>query len=297
MGYAGIIAGQNLAAHSIDTFHVRSLEEIVAFKENVATGGSCGSVTVTGNSAPTVTTPAFFTIPKLTPFALTATAIDIEGDSVTYDWQQYDRGASTNAVPNTDSDGTARPIFRSYLPTMSGTRYFPSLTYILNNGNVPPNTIGGYLTGELLPSITRTMKFQVIARDNRASAGGISTATTSVLVDGNSGPFVVTSPNTIVSWSGNTTQTVTWNVANTTNAPVNAANVNILLSTDGGNTFPIIISSSTPNDGSEAILVPNVNTNEARIKIEAADNIFFDISNANFTISASVKSRKRVRFF
>ena len=297
MGYAGVIPGQNLAAHSIDTFHVRSLEEIIAFKENGATGGSCGAATVTGNIAPTVTTPAFFTIPKLTPFALTANAVDANGDAVTYDWQQYDRGSSTSAVPNTDSDGTARPIFRPYLPVADGTRFFPSLSYILNNANVPPNFTGGFVTGELLPAISRTMVFQVIARDNRALGGGISTATTSVNVDGNSGPFVVTAPNASVSWSGNTTQTITWDVANTTNAPVNAANVNILLSTDGGNTFPIVVSSSTPNDGSELIVVPNISTTQARIKIEAANNIFFDISNANFTISTSVKSRKRVRFF
>jgi hypothetical protein len=297
MGYAGIISGQNLAAHSIDTFHVRSLEEIIAFKENGTTGGSCGSVTLTGNTAPIVTTPAMFTIPKLTPFALTASAIDAEGDSITYDWQEYDRSSATNAVPNTDSDGVARPIFRSYLPVASETRFFPSMTYILNNANVPPNLTGGFLTGELLPAIARTMTFQVIARDNRANGGAVSTATTSVVVDGNSGPFVVTAPDSNVSWTGNTTQTVIWNVANTAIAPVSAANVRISLSTDGGNTFPIVISPSTANDGSETVVVPNVSTTQARIKVEAVDNVFFDISNANFSILASVKSRKRVRFF
>ena len=294
MGYAGVISGQNLAAHSIDTFHVRSLEEIIAFKENGSTGGSCGAGTATGNTAPMVTAPALFTIPKLTPFALTASAVDPDGDSVTYDWQEYDRSSATSAVPNTDTDGVARPIFRPYLPTTSGTRVFPSLSYILNNGNVPPGLTGGFLTGEILPSISRTMSFQVIARDNRATGGGIGTATTSIAVDGNSGPFVVTAPDSNVSWTGNSVQTVTWNVANTSNSPVNAVNVNILLSTDGGNTFPIVISSSTPNDGSETITVPNVNTTQARIKIEAAGNVFFDISNANFSISAPASANALV---
>lgn len=297
MGYAGVIAGQNLAAHSIDTFHVRSLEEIIAFKENTQTGGSCGAGTLTGNSAPTVTAPAQLTIPKLTPFALTATATDPDGDSITYDWQEYDRSSATSAVPNTDSDGVARPIFRSYLPTTDGTRLFPSLAFILNNSNVPPGLSGEFLIGEALPAISRTMTFQVVARDNRAGGGGISTATTIVTVDGNSGPFVVTAPDTNVSWSANTAQIVTWNVANTNNATVNAANVNILLSIDGGNTFPIVLSSSTPNDGSETIVVPNIKTTQARIKIEAVGNIFFDVSNADFTISATTKSRKRVIFF
>ena len=44
------------------------------------------------------------------------------------------------------------------------------------------------------------------------------------------GPFVVTSPNTFVSWAAFSQQTVTWNVANSNASPVNCANVDILLS-------------------------------------------------------------------
>ncbi len=287
MSYAGVVPGQNLAAHSIDTFHVRSIEEIIAFKENPVTGGSCGSETVTGNTAPTVTVPTVFTIPKLTPFALTANAADPDGDLITYDWQEYDLGGATNAVPNTDSDGIPRPIFRPYLPTTSGTRFFPSLIYILNNANVPPSTISGYLTGELLPAITRTMGFQVIARDNRANGGGINTAATSVVIDGNSGPFVITAPNNSLSWNGNSIQTITWDVAGTSAEPINAANVRILLSTDGGQTFPTVLAASTVNDGNEKVTIPNITTTTARIKVEAIGNIFFDINDADFTINAT----------
>ena len=142
------------------------------------------------------------------------------------------------------------------------------------------------MTGELLPSITRTMNFQVIARDNRANAGGINTATATVVVDGASGPFAVTAPNTAVNWAGNSSQTVTWNVANSTAAPVNAANVRILFSADGGMTFPTVVLASTPNDGSQSITVPNIATTSGRIKIEAVGNIFFDISDASFTVTA-----------
>ena len=127
------------------------------------------------------------------------------------------------------------------------------------------------------------MNFQVVVRDNQANGGGINTATSVLTVTSTAGPFQVTSPNTAVTWSG--AQTVTWNVANTNNAPVSCANVKISLSTDGGNTFPIVLKASTPNDGTEAVTIPNgIASNQARVKVEALGNIFFDISDANFTV-------------
>ena len=151
------------------------------------------------------------------------------------------------------------------------------------SGSCPSNAC---LTGELLPAITRTMVFQVIARDNRANAGGINTATSNVSVTSTAGPFAVTAPNTAVTIPALSNFTVTWNVANTTAAPVSAANVKISLSTDGGNTFPTTLLASTPNDGSQSVLIPNTPTTTARIKVEAVGNIFFDISDTDFTISA-----------
>jgi hypothetical protein len=290
MAYAGICGNQNLAAHSIDTFHVKSLESIVSFSQN-GSGNACAVTTSSGNTPPSVAVvggPAF-NVPKQTPFTLTASANDVNGDAITYDWQEYDLGASTTAVPNTDADG-ARPIFRPYLPTTSPIRTYPSLQFILNNANVPPSITSGFLTGELLPAITRTMTFQVIARDNQANAGGISTATATVNVDGNSGPFNITAPNTAITVIGGTTTTVTWNVANTTAAPVNAASVKISFSSDGGQTFPDILAANTSNDGSESVTIPNVGTIQGRIKVEAANSIFFDISDVNFTVNAAPTS-------
>jgi Metallo-peptidase family M12 len=289
MAYAGICGNQNLAAHSIDTFHVSSLQKIVAYSQN-GNGNTCAVTTATGNTPPTVTGPGNFTIPKGTPFSLTAAATDPNGDSITYDWEEYDLGAATMAVPNTDSDGQPRPILRPYLPTVGGTRTFPSLQYILNNANVPPATTGGFLTGELLPAISRAMTFQVVARDNRANGGGINTASAVVTIDGASGPFAVTAPNTPISIQRLTNFNVTWNVNGTAAPPVNAVNVKISLSTDGGNTFPTVLVASTPNDGNESVLIPDMLTTTGRIKVEAVDNIFFDISDTDFSIISGVPS-------
>ena len=247
---------------------------------------------------------------------VTATGTDADvGDVLTYLWEQYDlapspmppaanRGTGPNGLPagtyDVDTDGVQRPLFRVFVPTTNRTRCYPSLPYTLNNANTPPLTFTGTsptgavcaptetcVTGENLPSITRTMNFRVVVRDNRAAGGGIADNGMTVMVDGASGPFQVATPNTTtVTWQAATTQTVTWNVANTTNATVNAQNVNILLSTDGGNTFPTVLANNTPNDGTENITVPNNPTTQARIKIEAVGNIFFDISDTNFTMTA-----------
>ena len=290
MGYAGICGSQNLARNSIDTFHVKSLEAITTYSQGGG-GSVCGQTSATGNTPPTVSIVGgpTFNIPKQTPFTLTADATDVNGDTITYDWQEYDLGASTASVPNTDETGI-RPIFRPYLPTSSPSRTFPSLAYILANANVPPATspCGNFtcLTGELLPQVARTMNFQVVARDNRANGGGINSATATVIVDAN-GPFAVTSPNTNTPLYVGTSHAITWSVAGTMEAPVSTANVKISLSTDGGLSFPTVLIASTRNDGSETIIVPDILTTTARIKIEAIGNIFFDISDADFAISFS----------
>jgi hypothetical protein len=271
MAYAGICSPQDLQSNSDAYFHSVNFDEIIAFT-NSGSGNTCAVITSTGNNAPIVTVPSGgFAIPKSTPFSLTGSATDPNSDAMTYCWEEYDLGPA--GAPGTPS-GDA-PIFRSWNPTTSPTRTFPRLTDLLNNTSV---------IGELLPSYARNLKFRLTVRDNRAGGGGVDRAQVNFTVDGNSGPFVVTSPNTNVSWTGNTTQTITWSVANTTASPVNCANVRILLSTNGGNTFSTVILASTPNDGSEVITIPNLPSTQARIKVEAVGNIFFDISNVNFTI-------------
>ncbi|MDQ6655423.1 MAG: M12 family metallo-peptidase, partial [Verrucomicrobiota bacterium] len=289
--YAGTCDSANLQAMSDDYFHSGSIAEILSFAANTAT---CATQTPTGNTPPTVTAPASFTVPQNTPFTLTASASDPDGDMLTYSWEEIDLGAAS--PPNSD-DGT-RPLFRPYKPTASPSRTFPSLPYILNNANTPPMAFTGTsatgavcgagqtcFTGEVMPVTTRTMQFRVTVRDNRAGGGGINDATTAVNVRADSGPFVVTAPNTAVTITGGTSTNVTWNVANTASAPVNAANVKISLSTDGGMSFPTVLAASTPNNGAALVPVPDMPTTTARIKVEAVGNIFFDISDTNFTIT------------
>ena len=293
--YAGICAADNLQPNSEDYFHRVSLNEMLAFTTNVTTGASCGALTSTGNGVPTVTAPAAVTIPRSTPFRLTATGSDPNGDALTYVWEQFDLGAA-NAVGSILDDG-ARPIFRSFDPTPSPTRIFPSLRFILNNANEAPATAPlpgtaspNWLTAEVLPTTARTMNFRVTVRDNRAGGGGTNEASVAVTTAAAGvGPFIVTAPDTAVSWAAGSSQTITWNVAGTTANGVNTATVEIALSRDGGLTFPTILAASTVNDGTETLTIPAgiPASTQARIRVAAVGNIFFDIGNANFTITGS----------
>jgi reprolysin-like metallo-peptidase family M12B len=257
---------------STDTyFHATSIEQIVNYT-TFGSGGSCPTLTNTGNNPPTVDAGPDFTIPSQTPFTLTATASDPEADALTYCWEEYDLG--TAGPPHTD-DGS-RPIFRSFAPVTSPSRTFPQLSDILSG--IPT-------FGESLPVTNRTMTFRVTVRDNHAGGGGVNTSAMHVNVSAGSGPFVVTQPGSSTTWAAGSNQTVSWNVANTSSAPVNCGNVRIMLSIDGGTSFPFILASTKPNTGSATITVPNVPTSTARVKVEAIDNIFFSISLPNFTIT------------
>ena len=287
MAYAGICSPENLRSNSNDQFHVESLNEITAFLTSGG-GASCGTTAATGNALPTVSGGANFTIPQQTPFTVTATGSDPDGASITYQWDQYDLGTASWSVATATTDDGSRPLFRSYPQSSNPSRTFPSLTYILNNSNVPPATYScssnTCLTGETLPASNRTMNFQVTARDNRTGGGAVTTSRVQVAVTTAAGPFAVTAPNRNVSWASGT-QTVTWNVAGTTGSPVSTADVRMSLSTDGGITFPTVLASSAPNSGSAAVTIPDTATTTARIKVEAVGNIFFDISDTNFAIT------------
>ncbi len=331
MSYVGICSQRNLQQYvdaGLPSFHIRSMTTINA---NLTTGEpartGCGT-TSGANAVPSVSGGGTFTIPKLTPFTLTATGNDTDaGDvaSLLYSWEEYDLAPSASGASGTppgiydvDTDGVLRPLFRAYSPVVRNSRTFPSLTFILNpasndgsadvggvRGNQPMLTYTGThptgapgavcetgmtcVIGERLPTVNRTMNFRVSLRDRR---GGVMDAGTSVTIAAAAGPFQVTTQNSsatsapTATWQAGTSQIVTWDVAGTDANGINAATVNILLSTDGGLTFPIALKANTPNDGTEPIIVPNNPTMAARIKVEAVGNIFFDINNVNFAITA-----------
>ena len=310
MGFGGALAGvdagnlQLLACTGCTGF----VGEIT--KGGISTRG--GSVTATGNAPPVVAAPAGYTIPLRTPFALTGSATDPDGDTVTYMWEQTDRGGTAGtALPNNLK--TNGPLFRQfgtravfnaniYNPVgqnqtdTNPTRVFPDLPQIIaNNTNAEAGTCAAGNVdcfSEFLPTADYVgvagvnaaparLNFRLTARDGR---GGVNSAVTVLTLAAGTGPFLVTFPNAGESLDAGSPVTVTWSVAGTNAAPISADNVKISMSTDGGLTYPLVMAASTPNDGSQKVTVPLVNTSTARIKVEAVGNVFFDVSNANLTV-------------
>jgi hypothetical protein len=93
--------------------------------------------------------------------------------------------------------------------------------------------------------------------------------------------ITVISPSSGVSWAANSQQKVEW-----ASSSLNESIVKILLSTDGGNNFSIVLSDNANNNGSATIVVPNYQSQNCQIKIQAFDNsAIFGISNGKFSIT------------
>ena len=276
MGYAGICS-PNVQNYSDAYFHAISIQEIWNFISN-GNGSTCPTETATGNAPPTADAGLDYTIPRTTPFILKGIATDPDTEDVlSHNWEQMDQQIGTMPPQNTSAFG---PMFRSENALISPNRYMPKLSTVLNGQT--------QTTWEVVPSVSRTMKFRYTVRDN--VAGGSSSASDNMIitVDGDSGPFVVTSQNTSTTWSPQSNESITWDVAGTDVAPVDSPNVDILFSTNGGQTYDVVIAEGIPNNGSAAISAPNLNTTSGRFMIISSNNIFYDINGGVITIEGAL---------
>ena len=273
MSYAGICGNDNVQLDRDDYYHGFSIQQIAAYLE-AGNGNTCATVSSLTNDQPTVSAGPDYVIPVGTPFVLTATANDTDGDPLLYTWEQLDNGPRRTGEP-TGAEATG-PLFRSLPPTTDNQRYLPNLA----------DLTAGTSFFESLPLVARTLTFLVTVRDINTTFGCTAQdEMTITVVDPQPGSqFGLTSPNGGESFPAGSTQTITWNVADTDGGQIDCNNVDLMLSTDGGMTYPDLIA-TVPNNGSYAWTVPNLTVTQARVMLRCSDNIFFDISDGDFSIT------------
>ena len=277
MGYAGI-CNTNVQNNSDAHFNYVNIRDV---SNDIKPGGDCDcglELSIT-NAPPTADAGVDYTIPKSTAYVLEGIATDPNGmSSLTYNWSQNDpTEASSNGSPQ--STWAVGPLYRSIYPTSSPNRYLPDIAEVIV-GNLTP-------TWEVTPSVGRTMDFAFMVRDNDIQGGQTADDLMTVTVAGNAGPFEVTSQTNTQNWATGESKVVTWDVAGTDAGTVNTPNVDIFFSLDGGYTYPVILLTNTPNDGSQSIILPsNSVTSTGKIMVRGANNIFYALNDGNIIVTA-----------
>ena len=293
MGYAGITGPDDVQDHSDPYFHYYSINQILA---NVANAPNNCAVTIPiTNNPPVADAGINYIIPNGTAFVLRGNATDPDGsDILTYCWEQIDDGVTTTGTFGpTKVTGS---VWRSRPPSTSPDRYMPFFERVLDGQLTESNPVETVdnSSWETVSTVQRDLTFALTVRD-RSEANGVGQSpqtsydTMNVTVDGNSGPFRVTSQTTNENWDAGSVQTITWDVAGTDSGNVNTPTVNILLSVDGGQSFPFTLASNVTNDGSHDVNVPVTggDTSMARIIVEGNNNIFYAVNSSNFSIQES----------
>lgn len=271
MSYAGLCE-PNVQSLPDDYFHNQSLKTISRIVRSGVTAFCVENIEI-DNNEPTVNAGPNYTIPILTPFELKGSGFDADGDPLLYNWEQFDRELVLHPPRPEYEEG---PVFRSYPPTPSPNRMIPAKNFLINN--VDP-------IWEVLPAVSRVAHFQLSVRDNHEGVGISDYDEMIVIFSEEAGPFSITNPTQEEEfWFIGEPVQIVWDVANTDQEPINCEKVNILLSQDGGNTFPVLLAEEVPNNGTFNLTVPDLPSSSNRIKIEAVDNIFFDISDHDFMI-------------
>jgi hypothetical protein len=290
MAYGGLsfCGADNFVEHVSPYFHSASIEEIYQFTRT-GEGNSCPTVINFPNTAPQITLdPSLGTIPHLTPFELSGSASDIDGDTLSYAWEQMDQ---TVQLPLGQIQAGS-PLFRSYAPVTDSFRVFPSLSSLMDGESLPE---------EQLPGFSGELNFRLTVRDNHFRGGGVSWEETVIRVTDQAGPFQITAPAEPVDWGLGNSQLIQWEVANTDQAPVGADQVDLYFVYDsidflpeGGEYQVVKIAGPLPNNGEAFIEIPETLVpGRGKLKIKAHDGLFFDISDHPITLMLTVSDDEK----
>lgn len=266
MAYAGICGEENIQPHGDPYFHSKSIEQMRA---HMAT---CGTSIDLVNNAPQAAAGASRIIPANTPFVLKGAGADLDGDPLTYTWEQIDLGTESSSLATMVDDGS-RPLFRFVSPTSSPERILPSLPSLLS---------GTLAKGEAWPTTNRDLNFRLTVRDGK---GGVASDDMKLQVVNTGSAFRLTAP-LGVSLTPGASQVVSWDVAGTSLAPISCSKVDLLLTQNEGARWSSL-AVSQPNSGSATVTLPADLASDARLKVACSDNIFFAISPAKLPVVQS----------
>lgn len=278
MAYAGITGPDDLQLHGDPYFHYYSIKNITDFVSTI----DCGETeTLTAASFSVDAGPDYF-IPTGTPYELSISPL--EGDDITYTWEQLDNGQVTSDGfgPNNPSGGMAR----SLPPKAEAYRSIPNLGSVLANNLTQENpTVGD--SWETVSLVERNLMWGLSVRKSMGDYVQTAQDSMKVSVIANSSPFTVSSQNSnSLVWKGGSYQTIVWSVAETNLEPINVTEVEISLLTDDG-TIEIQLEEQVPNTGEAIVYIPNtIDTNKARVKVKAKNSIFYAINSTDFTIES-----------
>ncbi|MEH8144682.1 M12 family metallo-peptidase [Aeromonas hydrophila] len=269
MAYAGICGDENIQPHSDPYFHSKSIEQMRA---HMATVPTCGTTLNLVNNAPQAAAGASHIIPANTPFVLKGAGADLDGDPLTYTWEQIDLGDPSNSPLDMIDDGS-RPLFRFVSPTSSAERILPSLPSLLS---------GTLAKGEAWPTTNRDLNFRLTVRDGK---GGVASDDMKVQVVNTGSAFRLTAPLGVALTPG-ASQVVSWDVAGTTLAPISCSKVDLFITQNEGTSWSNL-AVSQPNSGTATVTLPADLASSARLKVACSDNIFFAISPAKLPVVQS----------
>lgn len=283
MGYAGIVEGNNVAPNGNDYFHYNSIQQITDYVRSQ----SCAQEINLTNNVPVITEISDYSIPVGTAFVLTGEATDADGgDILSYTWEQIDDGVVTTSTFGPDNPVGAN--FRSLPPSTNPSRYFPRLSRIVA-GELTQTNPGVGEAWETVANVERELNFALTVRDNASGGGQVASELVKVDVLSAAGPFLVSSQSSSESYQAGSLIDVVWDVANTNQVPISAQEVDILLSIDGGFSYPDTLATNVPNIGAAKVQLPGLSssTSTARIMVKPSDNVFFAINAVDFEILQS----------
>ena len=269
MAYAGICGDENIQPHSDPYFHSKSIEQMRA---HMATVPACGSTLNLVNNAPQAVAGASHIIPANTPFVLKGAGADLDGDPLTYTWEQIDLGDPSSSALDMIDDGS-RPLFRFVSPTGSPERILPSLPSLLS---------GSLAKGEAWPTTNRDLNFRLTVRDGK---GGVASDDMKVQVINTGSAFRLTAPIGVALTPG-ASLAVSWDVAGTTLAPISCSKVDLFITQNEGTSWSNL-AVSQPNSGAATVTLPADLSSAARLKVACSDNIFFAISPSKLPVVQS----------